>query len=158
MKKFGLLVLLFAVQFAIAQNGSKSFTASILATQSEEKAWEVITEVSQWKKWDKMVIDTKFDKDFNEKTTGVMIRPGGQINEFKIVAVDPGKSYTFSHKLSSGMLYVRRTVAPADSGSKITEEVWFKGISKKTFEKYYGQDFAQKLQNNLERLKGLLES
>ena len=103
------------------------------------------------------MVDLRFEGPLQEKVKGTLIAPGGTINEFKIVELEPGKSYTFNHKVSSGVLFVKRTVESIDAGSKVTEEVWFKGISKKTFQKYYGSDYDEQLKRKLQSLKSLLE-
>ncbi len=157
MKTSVTIIFLLLFQMATAQSNSKKFLASVESSKKAETAWELISDTSQWKSWDKTVVDSRFQGPLEEKGKGTLIAPGGKINEFKVVALEKGKSYTFNHKVSSGVLFVKRTVESTASGSKITEEVWYKGISRKTFQKYYGSDFEQQLEKKLSSLKSLLE-
>jgi len=136
---------------------TKNFTSTIESTVSAEDVWKILTDVSQWKLWDKDVIDAKYGGPIREKGIGTLIMASGKLNEFKITAVEEGTMYTFKHKLSSGMLFIKRTVASVDKGSRITEEVWYKGISGKTFKKYYGEGYTTTIQTKLEALKALME-
>jgi len=136
---------------------SKHYTATTNTSASAETSWKMLTNISQWKTWDKDIIDVQYTGDLKQKGSGNLITPYGQMHEFKIVSFSDGATYTMKYKLSSGILFVKRTVVSEGNGAAITQEVWFKGISSKTFQKYYGTDYETKLQNKLKDLKTLLE-
>ncbi len=140
-----------------ATSSSKNFTSTIETTANVATAWKMLTNTSEWKAWDSEIVDTKYEGLFQEKSTGTLITSSGKIKEFKIASLENGKTYVLKYKVSSGILFVKRTVVATGTGSAITEEVWFKGISGKTFKKYYGDDYTTTIQTKLSALKQLME-
>lgn len=67
-----------------------------------------------------------------------------------------GESYTVRYKLSSGSVYIKRSLLSKES-LQLTETVWYTGISKRTFEKYKGEDYANTLKNRILDFKKYLE-
>ncbi|MEO0528529.1 MAG: SRPBCC family protein [Bacteroidota bacterium] len=154
MKKTILMVFLLGAAVLSAQ---KSYKATTESTATPTQSWEMITDVNQWKSWDSNVVDVKYEGPIREKGVGRIINPEGKIMEFKITEVEDGVSYTYKHKLSSGVMYTKRSISSVATGSVITEEVWFKGLSPKTFKKYYGEDYTATIQGNLTTLGNLVK-
>lgn len=159
MKKTLIFLTLFASVSLFAQSESKekSFKSTMETKASPQEAWNTITDVAQWKHWDDRIVDVRFPGPLKEKGTGQLITDDARVVEFKVTELEDVRMYTFKHKLSSGVVYTKRMVMASDTGSSISEEVWFKGISRKTFEKYCGTDYTAQIAQKLERLKAMVE-
>ena len=64
------------------------YSQSIKVDQSADKVWNSITDVSQWNKWDKEVVDAKFNGLIDKKGVGNLIIPNGSVVDFEVVADD----------------------------------------------------------------------
>ncbi|MGB5819708.1 MAG: SRPBCC family protein [Saonia sp.] len=152
-----LVILSLVLGTSLFAQTEKSYKAVVASTVSADKAWTLITDMSKWKLWDDGVVDARFEGPLKEKAVGRVIKADGTVVEYKIIALEDAKTYTFKHKLSSGVIFTKRIVTPSENGSSISEEVWFKGISGKTFEKYCGADYGSKIESNLNTFKAILE-
>ncbi len=140
-----------------SDNADKLHSNSINSKASVEEVWKQLIDAAQWKKWDTHVIDVKLEEDLKKKMEGTLVTSNATIVPFRVIAFETEKTYTYKHKLSSGMLYVKRSVAKTDEGTAITEEVWYKGISKKTFTKLLGPSYDDTIKTKLEVFKTMLE-
>lgn len=159
MKKFmPVLILLFAVSFALGQNAKseKKFTNTVELADTQENVWNVITDFDTFKLWDENIIDVRCPDEVKKNQRCQAILSNGQLFEVEIVEIDENESYTLRYKLSSGNIYIKRSLVDGEP-LQYTETVWYKGISKKTFEKYKGSDYAQLLTNRITNFKKYLE-
>ncbi len=157
------LILLLSLSFSTfvfsqSNASKKELIKDIESTATVEEAWQLLTDVATWKQWDSHAIDAKIKSDFKEKGQGKLVTHNAHIVDFAIIEFEQDKTYTLRHKLSSGTLYIKRSVVPTDVGSKLTVEVWYKGLSPKNFRKYMGEDYATTLENELQEVKQLLEN
>lgn len=137
---------------------NKYFKSTITSDAPAEKVWATITDASKWKHWNTDIVDARPEGMMTKGAQGSLITSNGDVLEYFIVNVQDANTYTFKHKLSSGMLFTKRSVVATESGSSISEEVWFKGISQKTFEKYMGDNYADVIQIRLKALKDFIEN
>ncbi len=139
-------------------NSEKSYTKEIESTASVEDTWQLLSDVSMWKQWDSHIIDARLNGEFIDKAQGSLVTINAKVVNFYIVDWEEKKSYILRHKLSSGTFFSKRSVEATETGSKIVVEVWCNGLSKKNFKKYMGDDYASVLQEELLKIRQLLES
>ncbi|NKI32461.1 hypothetical protein [Croceivirga thetidis] len=160
MKKFmPILMMLLSTSFAFSQNAKseKKFSNSIELSDTQENVWNVITDFDTFKYWDEKIIDVRCPEELKKNQSCQAIMSDGQLFDVEIVDIVENESYTLRYKLSSGNIYIKRGLVPGEP-LQYTETVWYKGISKKTFEKYKGADYAQLLSNRITNFKKYLES
>lgn len=153
-------VLFIAAPFLIMgqeANSSKRFANSIELNIAQENAWAAITDFSTFNMWDDNVVDVRCSTELKKREYCQVIVETGEIIDVEIVELVENESYTLRHKLSSGNVYIRRDLA-LQSPLKLSETVWYKGISKKTFEKYKGTTYNEFLKNRLEQFKKYMEN
>lgn len=143
---------------AQVRNLKKDYNKEIELTTSVEDTWRLLSDVSMWEQWDSHIIDARLVGDFADNAQGSLITANSRVVNFQIIALTEGKSYTVRHKLPTGFIYLRRTVAAISTGTKVMAEVWFKGLSLKTFKKYMGNDYAVALEKELQSVQQLLEN
>ena len=139
-------------------SSKKGYNKEIELTTSLEDTWQLLSDVSRWKQWDTHIIDAQLTGDFEDNAQGSLITANSKVVDFQLIAVTEGESYTVRHKLPTGILYLRRTVASTALGTKVMAEVWFKGLSLRTFKKYMGEDYASMLEKELQALQQLLQN
>jgi hypothetical protein len=152
---FALLIV--SLSYAQSKNLKKSFSNEVETSATVSEAWNLVTDVSQWKTWNSHIIDARLDGAFTEKSKGILITSNSKVEPYTVVKFVENESYTIRHKLSSGLLYLKRSVKAADKGSKISTEVWVTGLSSKNFDKYMGDDYKNTLANELANAKQMLE-
>jgi hypothetical protein len=153
---FSVLFLLTCALTAQGTKSDKAFTSEIKVNHSVEDTWRLLSDVTQWKKWDSHIIDARLVGDLVADAQGTLVTSNSKVVNFRVIDFKQGESYTVRHKLSSGVFYVKRSVIPSDKGAKILTMVWYKGLSLKNFEKYMGGDYNLILQNELKRFQELL--
>lgn len=156
MKKAIVLLLLIAPVALFAQAGKgKTFSQSVRLNSSTEQAWANLIDFKTFKDWDTDIVDVRCGEELSENLVCKAISAEGTVFEVEITAWEPGKSYTLRTKLSSGNLYIKRTLE-GDEVATLNETVWFKGISRKTFEKYKGTNYDQTIARRVNAFKGYM--
>jgi hypothetical protein len=110
------------------------YSQSIKVDQSADKVWNSITDVSQWNKWDKEVVDAKFNGLIDKKGVGNLIIPNGSVVDFEVVDFVEKESYTFYYKfsqLTQEKMYIQRILDIRSDGIYLTEKIWFENTSDK---------------------------
>lgn len=152
--KFAFLVLPF---IALSQGAdSKTFVNSVTLQGDTENVWNALTDFSTMNLWDENVVDVRCEDGLAKDKYCKVIVGSGNIFDVEIVELIQGESYTVRYKLSSGNVYIKRSLVTKES-LQLTETVWYTGISKRTFEKYKGQDYAATLKNRMSDFKKYLE-
>ena len=148
----------FAFPFIIFAQGvdSKTFVNSIDLKGNPENVWNAITDFSTMSLWDGNIVDVRCKDGLAKNNHCKVIVGTGKIFDVHIIELIEGKSYTIRYKLSSGNVYIKRSLA-SEVALQLTETVWYAGISKRTFEKYKGEDYANILQNRMVDFKKYLE-
>lgn len=157
MKKYVKLAVLVLPFIALAQGAdSKTFVNSIALEGNPENVWNAITDFSTMNLWDDNVVDVRCKDGLAENSHCKVIVGSGKIFDVEITELIKGTSYTVRYKLSSGNVYIKRSLK-SDASLQLTETVWYTGISKRTFEKYKGEDYAITLKNRMTDFKRYLE-
>lgn len=153
-------ILLLAVPLLIMgqeATSAKKFTNSIELSASQESVWAAITDFSTFNMWDDNVVDVRCSGELKKRQYCQVIVETGKIVEVEIVEFVENESYTLRHKLSSGNVYIRRSLT-SNSPLELSESLWYKGISQKTFEKYKGTTYNEYLKTRLQQFKKHVEN
>ncbi len=134
---------------------AKKFENSIQLGDTKENVWKAMTDFSTFSVWDNNVIDVRCP-ELKKNQNCQAIVGAGKLVDVAIVEYNENQSYTIRYKLSSGNVYVQRKFSSSDP-LELTETVWYKGISKNTFEKYKGAAYADTLKMRLQRFKAFVE-
>ncbi len=155
---FSLLFLTSITMIAQGEHSKKNYTKEIELTSSVDDAWGLLSDVSRWKEWNSHIVDARLTADFEDKSRGSLVTANSQVVDFQIVDFVQGEQYTLRHKLSSGTLYLKRSLALTETGAKIRAEVWYKGLSSGNFKKYMGSDYTMVLEKELQSFQQLLQN
>lgn len=136
---------------------NQHFWHTLSTTATPSAIWTVWTDVSNWKDWDTGLREATLEDDFVLGAKGTILSLEGRTSKFKVVAIEPGKSYTIKTKLPLGGLYVKRTMTPTSEGIEFTHEVWFVGLTKGFFAKAFGADFRAMLPEVMQNVKRIAE-
>jgi hypothetical protein len=156
-----LLVILLASAQARAQEtqGSRKHFRHTLSTGADpQKIWQVWTDVTGWHTWDTGLKAGRLNGPFVPGARGQIISLEGRKSAFRIVALEPGKSYTFKTSLPLGGLFVRRSWEEKDGTIYFTHEVWFSGLTGGLFARQFGDTFREMLPQVMQNVKQLAES
>ena len=157
MKKITLWLGLILPLLVVAQaTSAKKFENSIQLSETKENVWKAMTDYSTFKFWDDNVVDVRCPETLTKNQICQVIVSSGEMFEVQIVDMVENESYTLRYKVSSGNLFIKRSLK-SDTPVELTEEVWYKGISKKTFEKYKGEDYAETLKTRMLDFKAYVE-
>lgn len=155
MKTLTKILFLVVPAMFFAQQG-KSYQNTVTLNDSPENVWNAMTDFTTFSIWDTGVVDVRCKDGLEKSNRCHVILANGQIIETEIVDLKENESYTVRYKLSSGNLYIQRAIK--NNGSlELTETVWYKGLSKKTFEKYKGADYNESLKQRLTDFKKYVE-
>lgn len=160
MKLFTLLSFLCLVLTVKAQqskNKNKHFSYTLETKAEAANIWKIWINVNQWKKWDTGLKDAQMLEEFSLNAKGYIISLEGRKSKFKVVAFEPGKSYTFRTKLPFGSLYVKRYLSKQNTQVQFTHEVWFKGLTAGIFAKSFGKKFREMLPEVMQNIKNQAE-
>ena len=130
----------------------KMFTYSVELDTTKESLWNILVDLSNYGSWDTNIVDVRCPDGLQKRRKCQAIVNGGEIIDVEITDLVENETYTIRHKLSSGHLYIKRTIESGEA-VKLTETVWYRGISKKTFEKYKGEQYQETQKNRMLSLK-----
>lgn len=157
MKTLAKIALILLPLVTIAQNNpDKTFVETIALETSPETAWSALTDFSNFNSWDSNVVAVRCPEDVKNNQVCQMISNTGELIDVELVELVENEFYIIRYKLSSGNFYIKRSIESTDLVT-ITETAWFTGISKKTFEKYKGEDYASLMKNRMKTFKLYLE-
>ncbi len=145
---------LLMISQGIAQKKKYEYTIQIDASQ--EAVWNVLKDYSKFKDWDKNIVDVRCPDGVEKRQNCKVITASGEIHEVEIMEVVPQESCTLRYDLPSGTVYLKRELT-SGTPVQVTETVWYRGISQKTFERYRGTDYAQSLKTKWEAFKTYME-
>jgi len=147
----------FLIMSMVLAAQENNYTKQIELTNTTEDAWQLIADVSQWKHWDSHVVDAQLEGGILDNSKGIIVTSNSKIVDFEIVEFKQGESYTLRHKLSSGMVYLKRSIQSSEKGTIVKLKVWFKRLSIKNFRKYMGNDYELILEEELQSIVQLLK-
>ncbi|MEM9075589.1 MAG: hypothetical protein AAGC43_01055 [Bacteroidota bacterium] len=134
----------------------KQFTHTVSINDTQENVWNALMDYSSFKMWDSNIVDVRCPDDLKKRQNCQVIVESGQIYEVEIVDIVDKESYTLRYDLPTGTLYMQRTLN-ASSPTELSETVWYRGISQKTFERYKGTDYEESLKKKWVGFKNYIE-
>lgn len=159
MKKFSLLFIVCVPLFTIAQKdiSEKRFSHAAELNTTPETAWNALVDFSTFKDWDEKVVAVKCPEELKKNKRCQTILEGGTIREIEIHDIVENESYTLRYKLSSGNVFIKRSLQNNEK-LMLEEEVWYKGLSKKAFERYKGKKYQNVVEARVEGFKNYVEN
>lgn len=136
---------------------NKHFSNTLETTATASEIWEIWTDVPNWKNWDIGLKDASLAGNFTLKAKGKILSLEGKKSNFKIVAYEKGKSYTFKTNLPFGGVYVKRYLSLKNGKVFFTHEVWFSGLAGGVFAKRFGPNFKKMLPTAMQNIKEIAE-
>lgn len=154
---FLLLAFALASPPASTPDSNTHFSYSLQTSASAATIWAIWTDVSRWQTWDIGLISAEIFGPFEVGARGYLLPEQGPKSSFRLVAVQPGVSYTIRTRLPLGALYVKRTLSVVEGHTQFTHEVWIAGISKPIFSRVLGRKFRAMLPDVLAAIKAQAE-
>lgn len=154
---FTLTIFTMQLQAQDQQPNKKHFWHTIETTASPENIWKIWTDVPNWYAWDAGLKQAEMSDNFDLNAKGIITSLENRKSKFKIVALEPGKSYTFKTKLPLSGLYVKRTLEIKNGKTFFTHEVRFSGLTSGIFANMFGEKFKAMLPDVMNNVKKLAE-
>ncbi|MEM6395763.1 MAG: SRPBCC family protein [Bacteroidota bacterium] len=160
MRSMTILLSLLAAINVEAQEGqptNKHFWHTEKTGATPSDIWSIWTDVANWSQWDTGLKDASLKGKFELGAKGSIITLDGRKIQFKVVAYEEGKSYTYRIGLPLGSLNVRRFLETIDGQTVFTHDVRFKGLTSGIFAKSLGKEFRAMLPEVLQNIKNIAE-
>ena len=108
----------------------RDFSISVDIKASPERVWEVLSDGERWHEWTPSVTSVDLlDKSIAVGSRAIVRQPELPPAKFKITALEPGKSFTWSSGIPGIILvYARHSVEPAPLGARVTLALRFDGL------------------------------
>jgi hypothetical protein len=132
-------------------------TFSIMTTASQEKVWDMSTDVQNWKQWIPEIKEAHLNGRFDENAEGVLIPENGRKTVFKVKSCKPNFSFTLLAKLPLAQMYLRRMIGYHNQKTMVTQEIWIEGPLSGFWWRLLGKRYQQMMPQNLERFRALAE-
>ncbi len=94
-----------------------SFTEEAVITGDIDQIWAVATDVAHWADWDPHEEKSRIEGPFAPGTKGWVKPKGAPAGPFRIVAVEPKRSWTSEAGIPFGKLRGHRTYEPLGDGT-----------------------------------------
>lgn len=91
-----------------ASGTNRHFEHTESTTAAKAEIWNLWTDVTTWKLWDKGLKDATIDQAFTKGATGMIVPTKGSTSAFTVTEVAQQESYSFATKLPGAQLIVRR--------------------------------------------------
>jgi hypothetical protein len=124
---------------------------------TKEQIWKLWTDVTNWKKWDNDVEDSKLYGDFKDGTQGILKPSGGPKTKFITTDVIHPEKFTLRSNLPLCTMDFIHTMSETKDGLTITHKVILKGLLSFFFSKIIGKKIAKGLPYAVENLISLAE-
>ncbi|MEM8507763.1 MAG: SRPBCC family protein [Bacteroidota bacterium] len=133
------------------------FQYAVLVNTTQEKAWDLLTDVSRWKEWDTELVDAELSGDFALGAKGVLRPKKGPRLRFHISELTATTSYTFVTKMPVGTLEIKRTLKNIENQVEFTDDIKFTGFLKQFFGRILGSGFKTVLPEVMNNFKKIAE-
>jgi hypothetical protein len=122
-----------------------------------EAIWQLWTDVSTWKEWDKGLKEGHLAGEFQAGNKGKLIPSKGPASLFVITEVTTMQAYTFKTRIPLGWLYITRSLAVKEGMTHFTHEVEFTGLLKRPMSRWLGKNYRKMLPGVMDTIKQLAE-
>ena len=135
---------------------SKVLTFGESVTISGELAaiWETQTDVRSWPQWDPHIEDAGFDGPFEPGSEGWTKPKGAPKGPFRLVSVDPERSYCTESKLPMGKMVIVNRYEPAGPGRvRVTRDVEVHGGFAPMFKRFFMKGMQRDIPGSIAALE-----
>lgn len=140
----------------LAEGTNRAFSHTVTTDASSDRVWQLWTDVTTWKDWDKGLKDAKIDEPFALGAKGQILPLSGPSSRFEVVEYVEGQSYTFETRLPLARLIVRRSFVSLDPAT-FQHEVSFEGFLAVFWASRFGPGFRAALPPTMTSLSELAE-
>jgi uncharacterized protein YndB with AHSA1/START domain len=108
----------------------RDFSISVDIKASPERVWQVLSDGEKWHEWTPSVTSVELlDKSIAVGSRAIIRQPELPPAKFKITALEPGKSFTWSTGVPGIIhVYARHSVEAAPLGARATLALRFDGL------------------------------
>ncbi|MEM9885645.1 MAG: SRPBCC family protein [Bacteroidota bacterium] len=131
-------------------------TIGINCEQAE--AWQLLTNVSDWHKWDTEIKKAAIFGEFGLGVRGELIPKTGPKLSFEISEYSEGNFYAFKTKMPVGYLLIKRELYKKGKITYFKDDIQFTGLLKRLFGIMLGRDFKTVLPEVMQNFKHILEN
>ncbi|WP_435624703.1 hypothetical protein [Flagellimonas sp.] len=158
MKKYSFALFALLSFFILGQGNAqkKQFKHTVTINDTQENVWNALMDYSSYKLWDNNIVDVRCPDELKKRQNCQVIVESGQIYDVEIFEIVENESCTLRYNLPTGTLYMQRTLK-AGSPLELSETVWYRGISQKTFERYKGENYEESIKEKLVGFKNYIE-
>lgn len=133
-----------------------SFTIGI--ENKQDKVWQILTDVPNWKHWDTELKEASLEGAFCLGAKGVLTPLKGPQLKFYISELVENQSYTFKTNMPLGWLEIKRTLKTENNVTYFTDDIAFTGLLKNFFGILLGRKFRKVLPEVMDNFKKLAET
>ena len=108
----------------------RDFSISVDIKASPERVWQVMSDGERWHEWTPSVTSVELlDKPIAVGSRAIIRQPELPPAKFKVTALDPGKSFTWSTGIPAIIfVYAHHSVEPTPTGARATLRLRFDGL------------------------------
>ena len=140
----------------LAEGTNRAFSHTLTTEASPERVWQLWTDATTWKDWDKGLKDAEIDEPFTLGATGRILPLSGPASKFEVVEYVEGQSYAFETRLPFARLTVRRSFVSLNP-TTFQHEVSFDGLLAGFWAGRFGPGFRAALPPTMTSLAELAE-
>ncbi|MFK8101226.1 MAG: SRPBCC family protein [Saprospiraceae bacterium] len=141
----------------LAQQPNHHFHYTIGVKSTQEKTWDLLTDVSRWSDWDTELKSATLFSNFGLGAKGELIPKKGPKLPFEITAYSAGKFYIFTTKMPIGSLEIRRSLVSKAGITYFTDDIQFTGFLRRLFGMILGRSFKLVLPEVMENFRKMVE-
>ena len=140
----------------LAEGTNRAFSHTVTTDAPSEHVWQLWTDTTTWKDWDKGLKDAEIDEPFALGAKGQILPLSGPSSRFEVVEYVEGQSYAFETRLPFARLTVRRSFVSLNP-TTLQHEVSFEGALAGFWASRFGPGFRAALPPTMTSLADLAE-
>lgn len=135
-------------------------TAHTIKTNEElHKIWQVLTDVENWKDWDKELVESKIEGPFQTGTKGTLKFKTGPILETELTHVDPSKRvFVQEAKIFLAKVVMTHAITQHEGKVKVTFQTEIKGFLALPYKWMLGSSIKKKIPTEMEAMLKIVSS
>ena len=124
----------------------------------QAKAWQLLTNVSAWYRWDTEIKEAAIFGEFGLGTKGELVPKTGPKLSFEISEYSEGNFYAFKTKMPVGYLLIKRELYKKNGTTYFKDDIQFTGLLRRFFGVILGRSFKAVLPKVMGNFKDILEN
>ena len=131
---------------------------SININATAEQVFAVYSDVSNWSNWDKEVVSSSIDGEFEVGTKGLIVPRGEPKSAIELIEVTQNKSFTVECKLPLCKMHFIHELDFQDGETEVVNTAEFSGLLAPIFSRLIAPKLKPGIASSLQALKQKLES